>query len=159
MWLHKEAHTISWSSYITGRNTASPQETWKHQEHAPTQECQGNQTISRISWVLPQVCSKIFGSFETPHQANPEGCFIWMDQGMPSSIPNAQGCSVWTSHTTVSGSSKTLCAFHRCKQACLGRSTHPTIWWDWWVNPITHWEEGYKDYQSPHHLCEWFVLR
>ena len=24
-------------------------------------------------------------------------------------------------------------------------------------NPVTHWEEGYKDHQSPHHLCEWLV--
>ena len=123
MQLHKETHTISWSSYITGRNTVlSPEKLESIRKHATTQESKQSKQFLGLAGYYHKFVPRFSDLSRPPHQAKPGRMFY---SNGPRNVKQYSKCSrtlcVNIPYYGYPDPAKTLHAFSQMQASMLGQ--------------------------------------
>ena len=83
-------------------------------------------TVSWISRILQEICSKIRRHFKSANTPNKEGCGIQIDTRMPKLLPDLKRISTTSTNTLISRPPSQLHTLHRCIKIRLRRHVDTT---------------------------------
>ena len=139
----QKTHPVPRTLNIRGRHPTPTRETRRHSKNACTKNTQGSETISRFSWLLPQIRSKIRRHFQSTDTADKKRCRFQLDKGMPRVFPDTERGTTESPHPQVPQPTGKLHSVHRRLEVCICWSLNSNM----------------RGHRPPYCICKWTIQR